>query len=57
MALDPDVVELWTADGKPTVEAVASATNNAAVTRKEIDAAAGDWTRDQASAKKQLAKG
>lgn len=50
--LDPGVPENWSTDGKPTVEAVATAMNNPAITRKEIDAAAGDWNHDQAVVRK-----
>ena len=55
MLLDPDVAENWTDDGKPSVNAVAEAANDPSITRKQIDAAAGDWTRGQASAKKKSA--
>jgi hypothetical protein len=55
LTFDPDVKELWTADGKPMVDAVAQTLNDASITRKQIDAAAGDWSRDQAVAQKAAA--
>lgn len=48
VSLDPSVDDNWTADGEPAVEAVAHALKDASISRKQIDAAAGDWNRDQA---------
>jgi len=55
LSLDPSVDEQWTTDGKPAVEAVAQAANDAAVSRKQIDAAAGDLNREQVAAKLKVA--
>ncbi len=51
LALDGSNNDNWTQEGKPTVDAVSNAMNDPQVTRKLIDAAAGDWDRDQARAK------
>ncbi len=51
LALDGSNNDNWTPEGKPTVDAVSNAMNDPQVTRKLIDAAAGDWDRDQARAK------
>lgn len=48
VALDPTVNDFWNEEGKPSVDAVAQALNDQQVTRKMIDAAAGDWTRQVA---------
>lgn len=56
LALDPDVAENWTANGQATVDSVATALNDLSITRKQIDQAAADWTREQAAATKKLAE-
>lgn len=51
LALDANVDDNWTPDGKPSVEAVAAALSDPAVSRRHIDAAAADWSRELAKAK------
>lgn len=46
--LDPGVDTYWTAEGLPTVEAVAESTGNPKITRAMIDAAAPKYTREVA---------
>lgn len=48
MKLDPDTADHWTRDGKPKLSAVEGALGRAGVTRRDVDAAAPDWTRDRA---------
>lgn len=45
LALDPAVAENWNAEGKARVEAVAAYLNDQTITRRQIDAAAGDLDR------------
>lgn len=56
LSLDPSVAEQWNAEGRPAVEAVAAVLNDQSISRKQIDAAAGDLNREQvAEHRKKLA--
>lgn len=46
--LDPKVPEQWTDDGLPSVDYVAEATKNPAITREMIDAAAPRFNKQAA---------
>lgn len=46
--LDPEVDEFWTAGGLPAVKAIEQSSGIIGVTRKEIEAAMPEYTRDKA---------